>query len=70
MNPSEVRDRSNADLVKEVERLRDEVFRLRFRKGAGQLKETANIKKARRDLARVHTVMRERDIEARTKGGA
>lgn len=70
MKPSEVREKSIADLVKAAEELTDGLFRLRFRKGSGQLKETANIKKTRRDLARVKTVIHERELEARAKGGA
>lgn len=69
MNPSEVREKSDADLTKAVTDLADELFRLRFRRGSKQLKETANVKKTRRDLARVKTVIREREIEARAKGG-
>ena len=63
MTPGEVRDKSDAELTKMVGDLEEELFRLRFRKGAGQLKQTANIRKTRRDLARVKTTQRERALK-------
>ena len=63
MTPGEVREKSDAELAKMVGDLEEELFRLRFRKGAGQLKQTANIRKTRRDLARVKTTQRERALK-------
>lgn len=65
MKPGEVREKSSEELNKLSAQLAEEVFRLRFRKGAGGLKQTANIGKTKRDLARVNTILREREI----KGG-
>lgn len=69
MKPSDVRDKSGDELAKLSVELEEEIFRLRFRKGAAQLKQTANIAKSRRDLARVKTIMRERE-GAGAKGDA
>ncbi len=52
MKPNEVREKSVDELTKMRGEMEEEVFRLRFRKNSGQLKQTANIKKVRRDLAR------------------
>lgn len=60
MKPGEVREKSTEELKKLSLQLEEDVFRLRFRKEAGQLKQTANIGKTRRDLARVKTVLNER----------
>lgn len=60
MKPSEVREKSDVELAQRARELEEEVFRLRFRLGAGQLKQTASIRRVRRDLARVKTVQRER----------
>jgi len=68
VKPSEVRDKTVHELNTMVTELEEEIFRLRFRMGAGQLKQTGNIRKARRDLARAKTVLRERELSA--KGGA
>jgi large subunit ribosomal protein L29 len=69
VKPSDVREKSNEELAKLAAELEEEIFRLRFRKGAAQLKQTANIGKARRDLARVKTAMRGRE-DVRAKGDA
>ncbi len=60
MKPNEVREKSVDELTKMRGEMEEEVFRLRFRKNSGQLKQTANIKKVRRDLARVNTVLNQK----------
>ena len=69
MKPSEVREKTSEELTNKAAELTEEIFRLRFRSGAGQLKQTSNIRNARRDLARIRTVLREREIKE-AKGGA
>lgn len=51
-----------AELHKQADQLEREVFELRFKKGSGQLKQTADIKKKRRDLARVKTILRQKEM--------
>lgn len=63
MKPSEVREKSTDELKKLSLQLEEGVFRLRFRKGSGQLKQTASIGKTKRDLARVKTILSERSIQ-------
>ncbi len=63
MKPSDVRQKSNIELNKLTGELAEEVFRLRVRKNSGQLKQTANIKKTKRDLARVLTVLSENKVK-------
>lgn len=63
MKPSEVREKSGEELTKLSRELEEEIFRLRFRRGADNLKQTANIRKAKHDLARVKTVVRERALK-------
>ncbi|MBT3182720.1 MAG: 50S ribosomal protein L29 [Deltaproteobacteria bacterium] len=64
MTPNEVREKSTEELLKMTNELQEEIFRLRFRKNSGQLKQTSNIGKVRHDLARVKTVLVERKSEA------
>lgn len=64
MKPNEVREKSTEELRKMVGELEEDIFRLRFRKNSGQLKQTSSIYKARHDLARVKTVLRERASES------
>jgi large subunit ribosomal protein L29 len=68
VKPSEVRDKTDGELAKKAAEVKEEIFRLRFRAKTGQLKQTTNIKKARKDLARMKTVAKEREI-AKAKGG-
>ncbi len=68
MKPSEIREKTAAELAKKGRELEEEIFRLKFRGSTGQLKQTANIKKARCDLARVRTVEKERAIAEAGKG--
>jgi large subunit ribosomal protein L29 len=68
VKPSEIREKTSDELAKKVAELQEEIFRLKFRASTAQLKQTSNIKKARKDLARMKTVAREREI-AESKGG-
>jgi len=69
LSAKDIRDKSPQELDKLVGELEEELFRLRFRKGSGQLKQTTNIRHARRCLARVKTVLREHELTP-AKGGA
>lgn len=60
MKPNEVREKTVDELTKMRGEMEEEIFRLRFRKNSGQLKQTANIKKVRRDLARVNTILNQK----------
>jgi large subunit ribosomal protein L29 len=60
VKPNEVREKSVDELTKMRGEMEEEIFRLRFRKNSGQLKQTANIKKVRRDLARVNTILNQK----------
>lgn len=64
MSIDEVRAMSTDDLLDEVEDLKESLYRLRFQKATGQLEDTNLIRYAKRDLARVKTVLRERQLAA------
>lgn len=49
---------------------KEELFNLRFQLATGQLDNTARLGQARREVARVHTVLREREIAAAEAGAA
>ena len=70
MKPSEIKEKPNAELDKMTRELKEEIFRLQFRHSSGQLKQTANIRLARLDLARVKTELRTRAIAEAKKGAA
>ncbi len=70
----ELRDLSREDLVRKVDELKAELFNLRFQKAVGQLGNPMRIRQVRKDIARVLTVLRERELgiqhAARTEGRA
>jgi large subunit ribosomal protein L29 len=47
---------------------KDEAFKLRFRNATGQLDNPAQLQKAKKQIARINTVLRQREIEAAEKG--
>lgn len=59
MNANELRQKSSQDLQKELDDLLREQFNLRMQKGSGQLARPDHVKKVRRDIARIKTVMNE-----------
>ncbi len=56
-----IRDLSSEELRQRLSALNEELFKLRMQHGSGQLESTAMLKKSRRDIARVNTVLRERE---------
>jgi large subunit ribosomal protein L29 len=57
---SELRDLTADDLRARERDLRDQLFRLRIQKSMGQLEASGKVRTTRRDLARVKTVLREK----------
>ena len=53
---------SLAGLVQELGESKQEALNLRFRNATGQLENTAEIKRVRRQIARLNTLIREREI--------
>jgi large subunit ribosomal protein L29 len=51
------------DLVQRLREAREESFNLRFRHATGELENSARLAQARRDLARLLTIARERGID-------
>ena len=60
----EIRDLGEVELFEKLESLKEELFNLRFQLATGQLDNPMRIKEARHEVARILTVLREREIEA------
>ncbi|OLD77321.1 MAG: 50S ribosomal protein L29 [Betaproteobacteria bacterium] len=60
MDPTELRGKSGEELQKELEGLLRAQFGLRMQLATQQLTNTSQLKKVRRDIARVRTLMREK----------
>lgn len=61
MKVAEVRDLAVDDLRQRVKEFDDQLFRLRIQKSMGQIEAAGKLKALRRDLARVQTVLREKE---------
>jgi large subunit ribosomal protein L29 len=60
MKAADVRTRTADELTDELATLGKEIFNLRFRRASGQLENTARMRQARRDIARIKTILGER----------
>ena len=60
MKSSDLKEKSDGELRKELESLLRAQFSLRMQQATQQLSNTSQLRKVRRDIARVHTVMREK----------
>ena len=60
MKASELREKSGDDLQKELEALLRAQFGLRMQVATQQLSNTSQLKKVKRDIARVRTIMKEK----------
>lgn len=63
MKAKDIRNLTTTELEKEIKETKEQLFNLRFQLATGQLEETANIRKVRKTIARLKTIVREREIE-------
>lgn len=63
MKAEEIRDLTDDELVRKLADLKEELFNLRFQMATGQLDNPMRMKAVRRDIARVKTVQRERELQ-------
>ena len=61
---AELRDLGDDDLLERLEADKEELFNLRFQLATGQLDNPMRIKQVRHEVARILTVLREREIDA------
>jgi large subunit ribosomal protein L29 len=63
---TELRDMSDTELLEHIKTARRELFGLRFQHATGELDNTASLRAAKKEIARVLTVAHERGIDIRT----
>ena len=63
MKVADIRNIETPKLNKKVEEFKKELFSLRFQQATGQLENTARIKEVRKSIAKIKTVIRERELE-------
>lgn len=61
---------TNAELTDKVKELKEELFNLRFSAVTHRLEDQGRLKQVRRDIARVYTIVRERELGIRTAPAA
>jgi large subunit ribosomal protein L29 len=67
VKPVELRDMSDNELREHLQTARREMFGLRFQHATGELDNTAGLRKAKREIARALTIVREREIDVETE---
>ena len=63
MNGPEVRELTDDEIRERIEQLQEERFRLRFRSATQQLENPMLLRNLRRDISRLKTVQRERELQ-------
>ena len=63
MKPNKVREMSEVELNNELSNLKAQLFKLRFQSATNQLDNPLQIKSVRKDIARVKTILRERELK-------
>jgi large subunit ribosomal protein L29 len=67
MTPAELRDMTDTELQEHIRTARRELFGLRFQHATGELDNTSRLNRAKREVARVLTILHEREINADTE---
>ena len=68
MHPSEIRNLSQAEVARHLDEAHQEMFNLRFQSATGQMKNTARLGQVRQEIARLRTILRERELAAAREG--
>lgn len=64
MKVSEIRELSNQELQEKIRELKEELFNLRFQMATGQQENIMRLGDVRKSIARIKTVLRERELSA------
>ena len=63
MELKKMREMTDIELVAELEKMKEELFNLRFQHITGQLENPVKMREVKRDIARVKTIIREKELE-------
>ncbi len=66
----ELDDMTNVDLETKLREAKEELFNLRFQAATGQLESHGRLRAVKKDIARIYTVVRERELGIRTAPGS
>jgi len=62
ISPGELRELTDAELTERLRESKEELFNLRFQMATGQLNNNRRLRTVRQEIARVYTVLREREL--------
>ena len=65
MKVNEIRDLEPAEQLDKLKSLKEELFNLRFQNATGQLENPMRIRQVKRSIARIKTIVRERELKIR-----
>ena len=65
MSNKEIRDLTNEEITKKIEEYKEELFNLRFSQATGNLEKPSRIRELRKLVARMKTILRERELEVK-----
>lgn len=65
MKASEIKDLSMEEMLRKVDDLKQELFNLRFQHETGQLENPQKMKKTKRDIARVKTIIKQSELNSK-----
>ena len=68
--PSELDTFEDQRLVEELRKAKEELFNLRFQAATGQLESHGRLRTVKKDIARIYTVVRERELGIRVNPGS
>lgn len=60
---NEIRNLSNEEILKKIDECKEELFNLRFSQATGNLEKPSRIKELRKLVARLKTILRERELQ-------
>ncbi|KGA09318.1 MAG: 50S ribosomal protein L29 [actinobacterium acAMD-5] len=69
-NAADLRLLADEVLAERLKEAREELFNLRFQGATGQLENHGRLRAVRRDIARIYTILRERELGITSIGGA
>jgi large subunit ribosomal protein L29 len=64
MKASEIKDLSMEEMLRKLDDLKEELFNLRFQHETGQLENPQKMKQAKRDIARVKTIIKQSELNS------
>jgi large subunit ribosomal protein L29 len=67
MKPNELRELSSEELIQKEKAFKKELSSLNFQRKMGNVEKPNRFRVLKRDIARIFTILRERDLEAKTK---